>query len=101
MLGTASLPVASDSTFSILPPYQSKCPRVLLVTDSRNPSGVGEHMVTLASALKDEAEVRLVLADTPDAQVWAGKARAAQLAAMMIHPHALETGGSEYAAVLN
>jgi glycosyltransferase involved in cell wall biosynthesis len=58
-------------------------------------------MVTLASALQGQAEVSLLFADTPEAQFWAGKARAAQLANTMISAHELAAGGAAYAAVLD
>lgn len=50
-------------------------PTVALLTDSRDPSGLGEHMLTLAAALAGRARVRLAV--PPEAAYLAARARAA------------------------
>jgi glycosyltransferase involved in cell wall biosynthesis len=75
-------------------------PSVLLVTDSLEPSGIGEHMVTLASALQPDAQTTLVFADTPGAIPWFRRAGHAGLDAVLVPPVALIEGGSALAAVL-
>ena len=51
-------------------------PRVHLFTDSADPSGMGVHMLTLARALREEADLTLLFADTPAARPFAARARA-------------------------
>ncbi|TCS35769.1 glycosyltransferase involved in cell wall biosynthesis [Paucimonas lemoignei] len=101
MLDTVSPSKATDPSIAILPAAPLQRLRVLLVTDSSNPSGVGEHMVTLAAALQEQAEVMLLFADTPEARYWAERASASQLDARVISAQALENGGKEYIAALN
>ena len=51
--------------------------RLCLFTDSADPSGMGEHMLTLAHEMRGRHEVSLLFADTPEARRFAARARAA------------------------
>ena len=48
--------------------------RLVLCTDSADPSGLGVHMLALGRALRTEAHVTLLFADTPGARPFAGAA---------------------------
>lgn len=48
--------------------------QLCLMSDSADPSGVGEHMLTLARELRDRADVALLFADTPGARPFAARA---------------------------
>lgn len=74
-------------------------PRVMLITDSLEPSGVGEHMLTLAAALEHHVDVRLVFADAPDAAGWAERARTQGLDAALAPAAALVEGEAPLTAV--
>lgn len=59
--------------------------RVLLVTDSPQPSGVGEHMLTLARALGDQGvDAALAFPDHDAGVALAGRAAAAGLSAQVV-----------------
>ncbi len=45
--------------------------RLVLFTDSADPSGMGVHMLALARSLRSEADVTLLFADTPGARPFA------------------------------
>ena len=60
--------------------------RVLMLTDSDEPSGVGEHMLTLAAALAGQADVTLGFPDHENGQVLAGRAQSMGLDAQLFNP---------------
>ncbi|NTJ43898.1 glycosyltransferase [Agrobacterium larrymoorei] len=50
-------------------------PKVVLATDSRNPSGMGEHMLTLGQALATDFDITIALIATDDDKVLSRAAR--------------------------
>lgn len=74
--------------------------RVLLATDSKEPSGVGQHMLTLARGLKQAVDPVLLFRDTPAAAPWIAQARDAGLAAEAIHSAFLDERVSDIASTL-
>lgn len=76
-------------------PLRTRNPRpyVLLLTDSLDPSGTGEHMLTLASALGSQARVALLFSDAPAAVPWAARARTSGLTAEILPATALAGRG--------
>lgn len=59
-------------------------PAVMLATDSRDPSGIGHHMLTLGAGLARDHRVVLAFPDTEGGPAFAAKARAAGLDAVAI-----------------
>jgi len=54
----------------------SRRPRLMLATDSADPSGMGEHMLTLADALRSEFDVLLAAYDKPEVRLLERAAQA-------------------------
>lgn len=73
---------------------------MLLATDSKEPSGVGQHMLALACGLKQDVDPVLLFCDTPAAAPWIAQARDAGLAAEAIPPACVDGDVSDIAATL-
>jgi glycosyltransferase involved in cell wall biosynthesis len=73
---------------------------VTLVTDSADPSGVGEHMITLAVLLRNEVQVSLIFSDSDGGTAMACRGRTAGLHACTIPAQALVEGGVRLIRVL-
>lgn len=71
-----------------------------MATDSRDPSGVGTHMLTLAAALRDQMLPILVFAREPAAIEWARRAMASGIYAVAMPLSALEHGDASFLALL-
>lgn len=76
-------------------------PKVLLVTESLEPSGVGEHMITLAAALRRSAQVILAFAATAGGKVLAERAHNRGLTSFTLPVAAMRDGDVEFAAALD
>src|SRR4051794_1336834 len=102
LLGRALLEkLAPGPAFLPFPPVtSSRRPRVLLVTESKEPSGVGEHMITLATALRRRLQPVLMFADSPGGAKLAERASARGLACCTLAAEALAGGSPEFAAAL-
>lgn len=74
--------------------------RVLMVTDSRDPSGVGTHMLTLAASLQDKLLPILVFAREPTAIEWARRSMALGIYGVAMPIEALERGDAGFAELL-
>ncbi len=71
-----------------------------MVTDSRDPSGVGTHMLTLANALRDEVLSILVFSREPAAFEWARRAMASGIYGVAMPLPALEQGDASFTELL-
>lgn len=71
-----------------------------MATDSRNPSGVGTHMLTLAGALRDKILPILVFAREPTAIEWARRAMASGIYGVAMPLPALELGDTSFTELL-
>jgi glycosyltransferase involved in cell wall biosynthesis len=92
---------AATTLISPPPPGPARHPVALLVTESLEPSGVGEHMATLAAMLRDDVQAVLVFADSPGGNALARRVRASGLAARVMPADALTVGGPEFTAALD
>jgi glycosyltransferase involved in cell wall biosynthesis len=70
------------------------------VTDSPDPSGVGEHMMTLAMALRDEVRISLIFSDSDSGKALACRGRTAGLDTCTVPAHSLVEGGAGLIEVL-
>jgi len=75
-------------------------PRVTLVTDSPDPSGVGEHMLTLAALLQNDVQISLIFSDSAGGAAMACRGRNAGLDTWSIPVQALLEGGASLVKVL-
>nr|WP_314546032.1 glycosyltransferase family 4 protein [uncultured Massilia sp.] len=73
---------------------------ITLVTDSADPSGVGEHMITLAAMLQNDVEVSLIFADSDKGSAMACRGRDAGLDTCTIGTQALAEGSAGLVEVL-
>jgi glycosyltransferase involved in cell wall biosynthesis len=89
----ATIPVRS---LALIP----RRPCVTLVTDSSDPSGVGEHMITLAALLRNDVQVSLVFSDSDAGTAMACRGRTAGLDACAIPAQALVEGGASLMKML-
>jgi glycosyltransferase involved in cell wall biosynthesis len=74
--------------------------RLAFVTDSVDPSGIGTHMLALASALREQAELLLVFACDKPALRWWHRANAAGLPAKTLATSELQSGGQRLVELL-
>jgi glycosyltransferase involved in cell wall biosynthesis len=74
---------------------------ITLVTDSADPSGVGEHMLTLATTLRDEVRINLIFPDSDSGTAMACRARTAGLDTCTVPTQALFEGGVALIEVLD
>lgn len=74
--------------------------RVLMVTDSEQPSGVGTHMLTLARALPEAIDPVLVFVPGAGLTGWAHRAMAAGIRASSLPLGALTGGTAPFIAML-
>jgi type II secretory pathway predicted ATPase ExeA len=70
------------------------------VTDSPDPSGVGEHMMTLATALRDEVRIGLIFSDSGSGKALACRGRTAGLDTCTVPAQSLVEGGAGLIEVL-
>lgn len=71
-----------------------------MVTDSRDPSGVGAHMLTLAATLQDKLLTILVFTREPTAIEWARRAMALGIYGIAMPIEALQQGDAGFAELL-
>jgi glycosyltransferase involved in cell wall biosynthesis len=70
------------------------------VTDSPDPSGVGEHMMTLAMALRDEVRINLIFSDSDSGTTLACRGRTAGLDTCTVPAQSLVEGDAGLIEVL-
>ncbi len=83
-------------------PGSNSSPRhsVLLVTDSMDPSGLGAHMVTLATVLRKQLEFRIVFARVSRTMPWRRRAMLAGIRVITLAPADLASGSDVFVRLL-
>ncbi len=105
MLHHSALPSRFGNTATQMAPALNvsslRLPRILFVTDSADPSGIGAHMLALATCLKKHAELRLIFARVGAALPWMRRAVQSGVRVNALAPAQLTRGGQTLISLLH